>query len=107
MSSKGTTCIIEKMQEVIGQSLKAWVERNKDFPEEIIILRNGCTDNQEKIVLTQEVQQVLSFLEMNSCPSKLTYISIDAKPSHKFFLQKDGRVQNPPCGTIVNESVVS
>jgi len=81
------------MQEVIGEALKAYVKNNSgQYPEEVIILRNGSTDNMEQIIMEHEVQGVMTFMGMKQCKSKLTYISIDAKPSHKFFWDRNGKM---------------
>lgn len=38
---------------------------------------------------------------------KLLYISIDKKPSTKFFKKMDGRAVNPNAGTLVRDEVIS
>jgi hypothetical protein len=39
------------MSDVIGESLKGYVKSNNGkYPDEIIILRNGSTDNMEQII---------------------------------------------------------
>lgn len=108
VSEKSVLPVVDKMKEIVGESLIAYVNRNQGmYPEEIIVLRNGCTDNMEELILQHEVEPIKQLLEMKKCPSKLTYISIDAKPSHKFFLNRNGRMENPACGTVINEKLNS
>ena len=108
VTDKAVMPVIDKMQEVIGEALKGYVKNNNGtYPDEIIVLRNGSTDNMEQIIFEHEVKGVLDFLEMKQCRAKLTFISIDAKPSHKFFWDKNGRMENPPCGSVINKGLVS
>lgn len=96
------------MMEITTESLLAYVKNNKGvYPQEIIILRNGSTDNMDQLILQHEVEPIRHLLAMKKCLSKLIYISIDSKPSHKFFLDKNGTYENPQCGTVVNSKLNS
>jgi len=80
---------------------------NGTYPEKIIIYRDGVSDGQLQLVLEYEIPQIkkaFSMLDPNYNPL-LAFIVVKKRGNARFFARFGDRLDNPPCGTIIDTVV--
>uniref|UniRef100_A0A3P9B496 Piwi-like RNA-mediated gene silencing 1 n=1 Tax=Maylandia zebra TaxID=106582 RepID=A0A3P9B496_9CICH len=92
-------------------ALKEYLRFNGCLPSRIIVYRDGVGDGQLHSVVNYEVQQLnlhcgvfpepLSFC----CSPKLSVVVVKKRISSRFFAHINGKVSNPPPGTIIDAEV--
>lgn len=102
----------EKTGLIITQSVKAFVQENTYYPEEIIVMRNGCADSQISAALEYEVKEVRGAIDRiygkEGLHANLTYIIVDKNVNQKLFkVMNDGKAANPSFGMLVNSDIVT
>jgi hypothetical protein len=103
-----SSTVLEKMKELMCKSIKAFTDENKCAPDEIIVLRDGCSSGEIRSIRESEVNNSLEALKLvESKRISLTYIIIDKKTSQKFFGQYNGNACNPQAGTLISSDLVS
>jgi aubergine-like protein len=102
-----SSTVLEKMKELMCRSIKAYTDENKYPPNEIVVLRDGCSAGEIRSIRESEVENSLEALKLIDSHISLTYIVIDKKVSQKFFGQYNGNACNPQAGTLVNTDLVS
>lgn len=81
---------------------------NGQYPEKLVIYRDGISDGQLSMVKDHEIPQIekaFSMIDANYKPS-LTVIIVKKRGSTRFFANTRGALSNPPCGSVI-DTVVS
>eukprot|EP01017_Pseudomicrothorax_dubius_P019013 TRINITY_DN2093_c0_g1_i6.p1 TRINITY_DN2093_c0_g1~~TRINITY_DN2093_c0_g1_i6.p1 ORF type:complete len:362 (+),score=85.72 TRINITY_DN2093_c0_g1_i6:49-1086(+) len=101
--------IIENIRVLFKEAILEWFTHNRDIPETIIFFRDGVSETQEIALLTLEIPQILeSFSDIASeYKPKLAVVVIDKRITQKFFASEQGRMVNPPQGTLIDQVIVS
>uniref|UniRef100_A0A3P9B443 Piwi-like RNA-mediated gene silencing 1 n=1 Tax=Maylandia zebra TaxID=106582 RepID=A0A3P9B443_9CICH len=81
-------------------ALKEYLRFNGCLPSRIIVYRDGVGDGQLHSVVNYEVQQI-----MDSINPKLSVVVVKKRISSRFFAHINGKVSNPPPGTIIDAEV--
>ncbi|XP_077341080.1 piwi-like protein 4 isoform X1 [Lithobates pipiens] len=105
-------CIIQKTSTDFADCLRVcmqgaiekWKRNNNDWPNRIIIYRDGVGDGQLQMVVDYEIPQLLAcFTEVSRAYSpKITFVVVRKRCTTKFFSESGRGLQNPPLGTVVD-----
>uniref|UniRef100_A0AAX7UJV0 Piwi-like protein 1 n=1 Tax=Astatotilapia calliptera TaxID=8154 RepID=A0AAX7UJV0_ASTCA len=105
MSRWFSKCVLQhKGQEIMDELKKTlkYLRFNGCLPSRIIVYRDGVGDGQLHSVVNYEVfPEPLSFC----CSPKLSVVVVKKRISSRFFAHINGKVSNPPPGTIVDAEV--
>ncbi|XP_044296633.1 piwi-like protein 1 [Varanus komodoensis] len=99
--------LVDGLKVCLQAALRTWYTHNNHMPSRIIVYRDGVGDGQLKTLVSYEVPQILECLKTvgkDYCP-KLTVIVVKKRVNNRFFAQIDGRLQNPPPGTVIDVEV--
>ncbi|XP_073413168.1 piwi-like protein 1 isoform X2 [Dendrobates tinctorius] len=99
--------IVDGLKVCMQAALNAWYACNKILPSRIIIYRDGVGDGQLNTLVNYEVEQLVNCIKATGkdYSPKLTVVVVKKRISSRFFAHVDGRIQNPPPGTIVDVEV--
>ncbi|KAM6954108.1 piwi-like protein 1 [Aplochiton taeniatus] len=99
--------IMDGLKGPLQGALKAWLKHNKCLPSRIIIYRDGVGDGQLQSVVNYEVPQIMESIKTmgQGYAPKLTVVVVKKRISSRFFAQIDGKLANPPPGTIIDTEV--
>lgn len=80
---------------------------NHKFPDKIIVYRDGIGDGQLAVCRDYEVPQFINcFPNINpSYSPKLTFIVCQKRINTRIFAQKNGSLDNPPPGTVMDNTI--
>ena len=90
-----------------------YFERNKFYPENIILYRDGVGESQFLAIQNVEVKNIIDVFKrigdkykFNFTP-KFMEIIVQKKINERFFLQTNKGLDNPNSGTVICEQTVS
>ncbi|KAL7978426.1 hypothetical protein Chor_010659 [Crotalus horridus] len=88
-------------------ALRTWYSYNEHMPTRIIVYRDGVGDGQLKTLVSYEIPQFLECLKTVGADyrPKLTVIVVKKRVNSRFFAEIDGKLQNPPPGTVIDLEV--
>uniref|UniRef100_A0AAX7TJI3 Piwi domain-containing protein n=1 Tax=Astatotilapia calliptera TaxID=8154 RepID=A0AAX7TJI3_ASTCA len=96
----------------LNQSMSRWFSKcfllfNGCLPSRIIVYRDGVGDGQLHSVVNYEVQQIMDSIKSmgQDYNPKLSVVVVKKRISSRFFAHINGKVSNPPPGTIVDAEV--
>uniref|UniRef100_A0A8C9X020 Piwi-like RNA-mediated gene silencing 1 n=1 Tax=Sander lucioperca TaxID=283035 RepID=A0A8C9X020_SANLU len=117
MSRWFSKCVLQhKGQEIMDglkmalTALKAYLKFNNCLPSRIIVYRDGVGDGQLHSVVSYEVSQIMDSIktaraETSNAKSSGLDVVVKKRISSRFFAHINGKVTNPPPGTIVDSEV--
>ncbi|XP_048876096.1 piwi-like protein 1 [Brienomyrus brachyistius] len=115
MSRWFSKCVLQSRGQEIMDSLKgalegalvAWRRYNDGLPARIMVYRDGVGDGMLQSVADYEVAQILECLRAVGTDYKprLTVVVVKKRVSTRFFARIDGKLANPPPGTVVDIEV--
>ncbi|KAM8812110.1 piwi-like protein 3 [Rhynchonycteris naso] len=96
--------LVSRLRACLQEALKRWYERNSFLPRSIFVYRDGVGDGQLQTLIDYEIPQIVFSLEniYKSPDFKLTFIVVKKRINTRFFVESQGRLQNPLPGTIVD-----
>lgn len=99
--------IMDGLKMALVGALKDYVKFNSVLPSRIIIYRDGVGDGMLQSVVSYEVPQIVESIKSvgQDYTPKLTVVVVKKRVSCRFFAQVDGRVANPPPGTVIDTDV--
>ncbi|XP_062999758.1 piwi-like protein 1 [Elgaria multicarinata webbii] len=99
--------VVDGLKTCLQAALRTWYTYNNHMPSRIIVYRDGVGDGQLKTLVSYEVPQFLECLKSvgKDYNPKLTVIVVKKRVNNRFFAQVDGRLQNPPPGTVIDLEV--
>eukprot|EP00064_Thunnus_orientalis_P007810 superscaffoldBa00000888_g7832 len=88
-------------------ALKDYLKFNNCLPSRIIVYRDGVGDGQLHSVVNYEVSQIMDSIKSmgHDYMPKLSVVVVKKRISSRFFAHINGKVSNPPPGTIVDSEV--
>ncbi|XP_076010323.1 piwi-like protein 1 isoform X2 [Genypterus blacodes] len=88
-------------------ALKDYLKFNSSLPSRIIVYRDGVGDGQLQSVVNYEVPQIMESIKAmgRDYMPKLTLVVVKKRISCRLFTNVNGKVCNPPPGTIVDSAV--
>ncbi|CAD8044745.1 unnamed protein product [Paramecium primaurelia] len=96
------------LQQCLKAALIAFKQELQVYPKNVIIYRDGVGDGQQAAVLGTELpqyKQALKELELNDV--SLTLVICNKRVSAKFYTGGQGRAENPPPGTIIDNKIIT
>ncbi|KAM7391642.1 hypothetical protein PAMP_022319 [Pampus punctatissimus] len=92
---------------VMKAALKDYLNFNNCLPSRIIVYRDGVGDGQLHSVVNYEVSQIIDSIKSmgHDYMPKLSVVVVKKRISSRFFTHINGKVSNPPPGTIIDLEV--
>uniref|UniRef100_A0A3P8WK61 Piwi-like RNA-mediated gene silencing 1 n=1 Tax=Cynoglossus semilaevis TaxID=244447 RepID=A0A3P8WK61_CYNSE len=99
--------IMDGLKMALNGALKDYLRFNHCLPSRIIVYRDGVGDGQLSSVVNFEVAQILDSIKSigEDYAPKLSVVVVKKRISSRFFAYINGRVSNPPPGTVVDTEV--
>ncbi|KAG2470727.1 PIWL1 protein, partial [Polypterus senegalus] len=99
--------IVDGLKYSLQVALKAWYRHNSCLPSRIIVYRDGVGDGQLQGVVSYEVPQFLDCIKTlgEDYNPKLSVVVVKKRIGARFFAKIDGKLSNPPPGTVVDNEV--
>uniref|UniRef100_A0A3B4A2S6 Piwi domain-containing protein n=1 Tax=Periophthalmus magnuspinnatus TaxID=409849 RepID=A0A3B4A2S6_9GOBI len=86
-------------------ALKEYLKFNHCLPSRIILYRDGVGDGQLHSVVNYEVTQIMEYFLFICSRPKISVVVVKKRISSRFFAHINGKVSNPPPGTVVDSDV--
>ncbi|XP_036382654.1 piwi-like protein 1 isoform X1 [Megalops cyprinoides] len=99
--------IMDGLKVALQDALKAWLKYNNCLPARIIMYRDGVGDGMLQTVVSYEVPQIMECLRAlgQDYMPKLSVVVVKKRISTRFFARIDGKLANPPPGTVIDTEV--
>ncbi|XP_070759890.1 piwi-like protein 1 isoform X2 [Enoplosus armatus] len=99
--------IMDGLKMAFSAALKEYLKFNNCLPSRIIVYRDGVGDGQLHSVVTYEISQLMDSIKSmgQDYTPKLSVVVVKKRISSRFFALLNGKVSNPPPGTIVDSEV--
>ncbi|CAK7313956.1 Piwi-like protein 1 [Vulpes lagopus] len=100
--------LVNGLKTCLEAALKLWCKHNQFLPQAIIVYRDGVGDGQLQALMDHEVPQIESSLRSvypKDSGVKLTFIVVKKRINTRFFVESQGRLQNPLPGTVIDVEV--
>jgi aubergine len=107
---KGQEIVKDRMKDLIKNAISTFARSNEgDMPTNFVIYRDGVGDSQRQQVLDQEIPQfhraITDLYKEKSSPS-ITVVIVNKRITQRFFVDNNGRYENPPSGCIIDKSLI-
>ncbi|XP_041644109.1 piwi-like protein 1 [Cheilinus undulatus] len=99
--------IMDGLKMALSGALKDYMKFNNCLPSRIIVYRDGVGDGQLHSVVNYEVSQILESIKSmgHDYMPKLSVVVVKKRIATRFFVQNNGKSDNPPPGTVVDSEV--
>uniref|UniRef100_A0A8C0TW56 Piwi like RNA-mediated gene silencing 3 n=1 Tax=Canis lupus familiaris TaxID=9615 RepID=A0A8C0TW56_CANLF len=97
--------LVNGLKTCLEAALKLWCKHNQFLPQAIIVYRDGVGDGQLQALMDHEVPQIDWCVGGLYLPVKLTFIVVKKRINTRFFVESQGRLQNPLPGTVIDVEV--
>lgn len=99
--------IIDALKGSLQGALKAYLKYNNSLPSRIIVYRDGVGDGMLQSVVDYEVPQIMQSIKTmgQDYEPKLSVVVVKKRISSRFFARIDGKIANPPPGTVIDTEV--
>ncbi|KAK2871788.1 hypothetical protein FQN49_002828 [Arthroderma sp. PD_2] len=105
--------MVDDLTEMLKTRLRLWHSKNKAYPENIIVYRDGVSEGQYSKVLDEEYPRLLQACKELYSGSpvpklpRMTIIVVGKRHNTRFFPTKaeDSEKDNARCGTVVDRGV--
>ncbi|KAJ8285840.1 hypothetical protein GJAV_G00031540 [Gymnothorax javanicus] len=99
--------IMDGLKVALQEALKAWLKYNDCLPARIIVYRDGVGDGMLQSVVNYEVPQIMDSIKTlgQDYAPKLSVVVVKKRISARFFARIDGKLSNPPPGTVIDTEV--
>uniref|UniRef100_A0A673GYZ1 Piwi-like protein 1 n=1 Tax=Sinocyclocheilus rhinocerous TaxID=307959 RepID=A0A673GYZ1_9TELE len=99
--------IIDALKGSLQAALKAYLKYNNSLPSRIIVYRDGVGDGMLRSVVDYEVPQIMQSIKTmgQDYEPKLSVVVVKKRISSRFFARIDGKIANPPPGTVIDTEV--
>uniref|UniRef100_A0A8C1NKG0 Piwi-like RNA-mediated gene silencing 1 n=1 Tax=Cyprinus carpio TaxID=7962 RepID=A0A8C1NKG0_CYPCA len=105
-------CVLQNRGQEIIDALKgslqgAYLKYNNCLPSRIIVFRDGVGDGMLQSVVDYEVPQIMQSIKTmgQDYEPKLSVVVVKKRISSRFFARIDGKIANPPPGTVIDTEV--
>lgn len=96
------------MPKMIEEVVEHYQAKMEEIPENILFYRDGVGENMLDLVESQEFRETKDILyrKYQEKAPKLTLIIVTKRIDDRFFLRENGRINNIPGGTVVDNTVI-
>ena len=113
----GDFCVQEKGKEIVEQQLEGMLDRALQayrlnvgqMPDRIIVYRDGVGEGQRDYIIQKELSQFQKCLEKYSnkmSVPQITLVVVNKRIQQRMFEMKNGQMQNPKIGSIIDSGLV-
>jgi len=105
---KGKEIGNENLGKCFAEALEAYCTENGQYPNHIIVYRDGVGDSMRKQVKLVELKMLFSEMKKKSTMHvyNVTLIIVNKRINQRFFSGVIGNAQNPPSGTLIDTELV-
>ncbi|KAI2472708.1 ribonuclease H-like domain-containing protein [Annulohypoxylon bovei var. microspora] len=99
--------MVKHLSKMLKSRIEVWASKNKNYPENILIYRDGVSEGQYDLVRKHELpqlQETCKNMYQKGRMPKITIIVV-GKRHHTRFYDRDGEKYNPRPGTVVDRGV--
>uniref|UniRef100_A0A672JIH6 Piwi-like protein 1 n=1 Tax=Salarias fasciatus TaxID=181472 RepID=A0A672JIH6_SALFA len=99
--------LMDGLKMALCAALKHYLKVNKQLPARIFVFRDGVGDGQLHSVVNYEITQIIDSIKSigPDYEPRLSVIVVKKRINCRFFAYLDGKVTNPPPGTVVDTEV--
>ncbi|KAK2837579.1 hypothetical protein Q5P01_014791 [Channa striata] len=99
--------IMDGLKMALSAALKDYLKFNNCLPSRIIVYRDGVGDGQLHSVVNYEIAQIMDSIKSlgHDYTPKLSVVVVKKRISTRLFAHINGKVTNPPPGTVVDSEV--
>uniref|UniRef100_A0A668A751 Piwi-like RNA-mediated gene silencing 1 n=1 Tax=Myripristis murdjan TaxID=586833 RepID=A0A668A751_9TELE len=99
--------IMDGLKMGLTGALKDYLKFNNCLPSRIIVYRDGVGDGMLQSVVSYEVPQIMDSIKSmgHDYMPKLSVVVVKKRISTRFFAHMNGRLSNPPPGTVIDTEV--
>ncbi|TRY80402.1 hypothetical protein TCAL_07749 [Tigriopus californicus] len=99
--------IMNNISDIFGRALKAYYELNNQYPDKIVVYRDGVGDSRFEVTETLEIEQMRSTLKRIAPEKKvqITFVIVSKRIKTRMFLIQGDTHDNPPPGTVLDHTV--
>ncbi|KAF6729960.1 Piwi-like protein 1 [Oryzias melastigma] len=99
--------LMDGLKMAFAGALKDYLKFNNCLPSRIIVYRDGVGDGQLHSVVNYEISQILESIKSmgQDYEPKVTVVVVKKRISSRFFAMINGKVNNPPPGTVIDTEV--
>uniref|UniRef100_A0A8C9W4Y1 Piwi-like RNA-mediated gene silencing 1 n=1 Tax=Scleropages formosus TaxID=113540 RepID=A0A8C9W4Y1_SCLFO len=99
--------IMDALKVALGEALNTWMKYNRCMPQRIVIYRDGVGEGMLHSVVDYEVAQIMECIRAvgEDYNPKLSVIVVTKRIATRFFARLDGKLGNPPPGTVIDTEV--
>ena len=106
---------IGPVSKLLRKCLDYFSNRNKVYPQNIILYRSGVNSTEKNIILQTEVKSINDLLSgdverecyKEKYKAKFCFLIVNKRTEAKFFEYFEGNVNNPKEGTVIDTSVTT
>ena len=99
------------LKDALKNAMESFSNNQGCLPQHFILYRDGVGDAMRQQVLNREVTQLREAIKetYNKAATKpfFTVIFVNKRISQRFFVKRNGVIENPPPGTLIDGTVVS
>jgi aubergine-like protein len=97
--------IVEAMESCLLAALHRFKQVNNEFPQHIILYRDGVGEGQVQYAVDQEVKAARKCFASLNISTKLTYIVVLKRINTRLFTKSGPTLNNPIPGTVVDSVI--
>nr|XP_057927973.1 piwi-like protein 1 [Doryrhamphus excisus] len=99
--------IMDGLKMAFAGALKDYYKFNRCLPSRIIVYRDGVGDGQLHSLVNYEIAQIIDSIKSmgQDYMPKLSVVVVKKRISCRFFEHSNGKICNPPPGTIIDSKV--
>ncbi|XP_022105120.1 piwi-like protein 1 [Acanthaster planci] len=99
--------LIDGLKVCMQAAIRTYVDINKGLPDRVIIYRDGVGDGQLPAVVEHELPQILDTFKAlgKNWEPRCAVIVVKKRINNRFFCTNNGKLSNPPPGTIIDSVV--
>jgi aubergine-like protein len=110
IQAKNQEIVKKDLDRVYGSALRAFKNQSGDYPERIIIFRDGVGDAMRQQVIDCEITQLRAVLASKfegREPPKITLVVVNKRINQRMFVREGGHeIRNPAPGVILDANLV-
>ncbi|KAI1090938.1 Piwi-domain-containing protein [Rostrohypoxylon terebratum] len=100
--------MVDQLEEMLTTRIQLWQSKNKRYPENIVVYRDGVSEGQYDLVRKEELpklQKACQILYTKNTMPKITIVVVGKRHHTRFYKYGARGPENPPPGTIVDRGV--
>nr|AID23631.1 piwi-1 [Hofstenia miamia] len=97
--------IADGLYTCFDRALEEYAKVNREYPESVVVFRDGVGDGMLNLVKTVEVAALNRVIEEKARKIELAVVVVNKRINQRFFISENNRLENPKPGTVVDNTV--